>query len=1058
MADVTVDEVVDSLVKEIENEMENTISSTDHVPLLPGIKPTYQIPLKDIGNDTMEMIVNYNTDTNGITSSTIESEDREAQEETMNRTSSLDLYHESNYIDGEQEEEVIKSVREYTLADYDLSIGSIGTLSTGHHDTAKEVENNEEEKLISNDNDDGEDSMLETKEIFLNNNGNDHNTVSRSRDTFNENTDLRDDDKLLEERALENSVPRMQQENDNHDEESLDTTPSLNDKDIYNEIETTTCSENHEPDTFSEHSLIVDHEDVGDVHFKPLSTIGGLGSTKSDMILTLPSNESRLNNNDYIDFNGSFDLPGIVDQDPIVMTTIFEDGASTMTENIPTMSKTGQLPNDYLSIWHFQNGGNNTAKTHTGKANSPALSSASRFSDGTVTTLVNSLQGQQQTDGTPSNSNFSFKPRLVSRSKVHYPNSKESSRVNSSEVNAVVISEGHRPYSRVSSLGTSNIYSNGEYAFMGDVIDNSIDFSKENPLEFTFNDNGDFSKLNSFSFLPETSLVKKLADVSHGDSSETSFQNLEQSLSTIIDFDKPNVLSNYLENELGTGFGDFLNLIDEKNSDNLQTNNSEIIDSDSINQPKDQNNNIQSESSSINNDTILFEHFESRTPVKSIEPRQLVSKSHTESPIKVIGRINHTLPTKLTTYDSNKISKPEFVEPFSEDSVIENSASLEQSSVVTKESSLLDEAVIPNVEVITRTLTDPLPDAGKLYISFETLSFFDLEGVESHKSKFSVQCKLGDIQLNTPYMALTNSQLDIKKDLVITLKDEFFEQQNNTLEILIKCTYEKVKTDLVPVKEKVQVGKRHLFRKTKFIYKTRYVQRALDTDRWDHIFGPNGEYCKGSYTFSKDELEEVKFQKKNISISLKNKWAKGLNPYEVTSLRTKISCISRTSKDEIMPNDIKVANRILDKYRRQQSICKSGYMIQDGGDLSGRIQRRYFELDGNVLTACHETSHKPLLLINLLNVKNVSGYETYDEKDKRKFTNLTDLILLNECIQLVFENGEVISFNIEGGEEDKSDWFMKLNEVVQLNISHQPWVKNLLREEKFKDGSVDNLK
>lgn len=1060
MADITVDEVVDSLVKEIDNELENTISNSDQL-LLPLIeKEKFQIPLQDIGNDTMDMIVKYNTENNGTKNDLIE-EDPTEQDFGLN----ISKVH--------REEDTVK---EYTLADYDLSVSSIGTINTLNH--------NESEEENEHDRDNDKDKELPNNEPFEQIEGVENNLEKQSVELENNERDMvqqnsqqnileHKEDKIEEENVGISSVHKQGTELEQpilpmipagfskYDSPDKDEIHSINNNIQENEQDNnvnkeTTQQKSEEPlnGTKIEVVLSQSNESTDDVDdepiMKPLSTIIGLSTINADSEIKLPSVEDSFNSPDYVEFNRSFGLPDVIYQEPIVMTTIFEDGASTMTENSPPLKNI--QPNDYLSIWHFQNSSDKTTNNNK-RITSPALSSQSKFSDGTIATLVNSAQ-DQSIEPLLKTSNFSFKPRLVSRSKVSYSSSSSnnSSRVSSTGAKPLVIPQSSQPFSRISSLGADAIYSNGEYAFMGEVVDTSIDFTKDNPLDFTFNANGDISKLNSsFALAPETSLIKKITEVNQSNEREKSIENLEESLSTIIDFDKPNVLSNYLENELGVGFGDFLYTIDKENSVNLKDKNDEpkIIDLDCISETKSVESNTDKNTDSIIDETILFEHFEPSSPVKIIESRQLINTSHTQSPIKVIGRKNHKQSIQLISNELDNTPKIAYNEPFKEDSIIETGSSIEDDNRSQIETSKIEISEIE--KVITPVITSvPLPDEGKLYISFGSFSFLDLDAIESHKAKFSVQCKMGANIVDTPYEKLTNRHLEMKKDMVLTLSEEFLDSEDNRLEILVKCNYEKVKTDLVPMKEKVQVGKKHLFRKTKYVYKTRYVQRSIESDRWDHLFGPNGEYCKGTHNFSKEELRDLKFSKKSITISLKNKWAKGLNPYEVISLRIKVSHISRTSKDEILPSSLRVANQIVEKYKKQQNITNCGYMVQDGGDLSGKIQRRYYELKGNVLTACHETSHKPQLLINLLNVKTVAGYDNYNEDDQRKFTNFTDMILLNECIQLVFDNGEVISFNVEGGEEEKSNWFMKINEVIQLNVAHQPWVKQLLREEELK--------
>lgn len=147
--------------------------------------------------------------------------------------------------------------------------------------------------------------------------------------------------------------------------------------------------------------------------------------------------------------------------------------------------------------------------------------------------------------------------------------------------------------------------------------------------------------------------------------------------------------------------------------------------------------------------------------------------------------------------------------------------------------------------------------------------------------------------------------------------------------------------------------------------------------------------------------------------------------------------LERTSPFEKLPKTLAIAHNIISKYRAQQAITMEGFLLQEGGDVEGSIQRRFFKLQGNHMLGYHEMSRQAKVDINLLKVVDVFGPGDVPKEGER---NLTDLVLFSGCFHLVFDNGERIAFSTESAAEE-AEWFNKIKDVVDLNRCHQPWVK-----------------
>lgn len=356
----------------------------------------------------------------------------------------------------------------------------------------------------------------------------------------------------------------------------------------------------------------------------------------------------------------------------------------------------------------------------------------------------------------------------------------------------------------------------------------------------------------------------------------------------------------------------------------------------------------------------------------------------------------------------------------------------------------------PSNEGLTNKVID-LPDRGTLYVRLNTVLDLSLKGLKRHNAKFSVEFDNGENVVQTPWTTTSDEKsIDIQKEFEIVLPSD--PKSCSTLIITLKCHYERPLSELTEVVEKVPVGKRFLFGKNKFEYKKKFVQKKVKYDEWDYAFAQDGSFGRCEIKLDDMFLNSVMFHEKSISFNLVNEWArepdfgnlgKGLYelPRKAQSSAGRLSVgacyLERSSALENFPRTLSIARSIAAKFKDQQSITKEGSLLQEGGDVQGRLKRRFFKLRGCNLIGFHEISMEPKVDINLLKVTEVIGPGDVPKEGAR---NLTDLVLFGGCIHLVFANEEEIVLNSDM-KEDTELWYQALRNVVDLNKCHQPWVK-----------------
>ncbi|CAI4950016.1 CRE_collapsed_G0031420.mRNA.1.CDS.1 [Saccharomyces cerevisiae] len=482
-----------------------------------------------------------------------------------------------------------------------------------------------------------------------------------------------------------------------------------------------------------------------------------------------------------------------------------------------------------------------------------------------------------------------------------------------------------------------------------------------------------------------------------------------------------------------------------------------------------------------NSDAItlnMFDDFEEdkmtpSTPVRSISP----IKRHVSSPFKVVKAGNKQENNEIN------IKAEEEIEPRTQQETDGLKQDIPPLLAQTKDNVEAKEETITQLEE-PQDVEQEFPEMGTLYLSIKAISTLALYGTKSHRATYAIVFDNGENVVQTPWESLPydgNIRINKEFELPIDFKGKA-ETSSASSErdsykkcvITLKCKYEKPRYELVEIVDKVPVGK-SFFGKTKYKFEKKYVQKKPKQDEWDYLFAQDGSFARCEIEINEEFLKNVAFNTSHMHYNMINKWSRIADkihgskrlyelprkaPHKVASLDVEACFLERTSAFEQFPKQFSLVNKIVSKYKLQQNIYKEGYLLQDGGDLKGKIENRFFKLHGSQLSGYHEISRKAKIDINLLKVTKVLRNEDI-QADNGGQRNFTDWVLFNECFQLVFDDGERITFNAECSNEEKSDWYNKLQEVVELNVFHQPWVKKYcekLAEEEKTRTTGHNLK
>lgn len=347
-----------------------------------------------------------------------------------------------------------------------------------------------------------------------------------------------------------------------------------------------------------------------------------------------------------------------------------------------------------------------------------------------------------------------------------------------------------------------------------------------------------------------------------------------------------------------------------------------------------------------------------------------------------------------------------------------------------------------------------LVDHGIVYLKLESIKL-KLNGIKQHKATFCVEIDNCQNVFKTDYLQQSDEHiLSIDKEIEVPIK-----KYDQKIIINLKCKYQRTESQLVEVVKKVREG-RSLggLGKQKYRYEKVFVEKKVEYDDWDYLFAQDGSCGSASIVLDKEFLDTFNFKTdKSEEIDIRNKWARVCentlskkNIYElprrrefsIGNLRYNACYISRTSNHERFPKSLSIAFNMSQQLTSQKTIKKEGYLLQEGGDSDGIVKKRFFRLHGTEMTGYHEISGNPTITINLLNVSKIVDHDD-SKMENDSGRNFTNLVLFGECFQLIFNNGESITFNSAGSVKETRDWYEVIKQCLALNKFHQPWVCKL---------------
>lgn len=429
-----------------------------------------------------------------------------------------------------------------------------------------------------------------------------------------------------------------------------------------------------------------------------------------------------------------------------------------------------------------------------------------------------------------------------------------------------------------------------------------------------------------------------------------------------------------------------------------------------------------------------------------------IKNTHVDSPFKVIRS-----PKKS---NEEAINVSNNLEDHKTDSITDEAAKISIANVaqaVDKEKSdtSIQGARMDEEIMVAETPAKKLTDEGILYLQLTGTTKLSLSSISHHKPKFSFEFDNGINTARTSWQELPSSGIiSIDKEFELPI----INKENSKYIITLKIQYTRIANEIVEVTRKVPMGKKFPFGKMKYKTETKFVERATNKDEWDYLFARDGSFGRCEINVDENILKKCQFSEESLQFDLINKWSRLANnvsskmdptslyelprrpPYGIGKLNIKACYFQRLSNLEKFPSTMKKAHEIVKKYRHQQDIKMEGFLLQEGGDVKSQMKNRYFKLHGNELIGYHEVTMKPKIHINLLKVVKIVGKDDI-VTNRDAVRNFTAWVLMNDCFQLVFDDGEVITFSAESSHEEKQQWYAKLKEVTELNAFHQPWVK-----------------
>ncbi|XPS80596.1 Bud site selection protein bud4 [Ascochyta lentis] len=251
-------------------------------------------------------------------------------------------------------------------------------------------------------------------------------------------------------------------------------------------------------------------------------------------------------------------------------------------------------------------------------------------------------------------------------------------------------------------------------------------------------------------------------------------------------------------------------------------------------------------------------------------------------------------------------------------------------------------------------------------------------------------------------------------------------------------------------------------------------QKATAWDLLHDLVGQDGSFARAYVCLSNHESQAYG-RPLTVDIPCFNEWAvddSGVSsvkskrggivrrpPYRVGKLTVQLLYVPKpkNATDDDMPKSMNACIRELKEAEEVKDKTWEGFLSQQGGDCP-YWRRRFFRLNGTVLTAFHETTLQRRATINL-----AKATKLLDDKSALKQPSATKsggrrksafaedeegYMFVEEGFRIRFANGEVIDFYADNREK-KEEWMKVLSECVGKDIaSGKAWTHMVLEKER----------
>ncbi|MCH0628514.1 hypothetical protein JNB11_00790 [Kocuria palustris] len=351
-----------------------------------------------------------------------------------------------------------------------------------------------------------------------------------------------------------------------------------------------------------------------------------------------------------------------------------------------------------------------------------------------------------------------------------------------------------------------------------------------------------------------------------------------------------------------------------------------------------------------------------------------------------------------------------------------------------------------NVQATNEKTEPELPDRGRLFFRVIGLKNVDLKDPRSREAEFLITLDNGIHCIKTAPYKLTSAHTPIGKEFELTVHDllQFI--------MTLKMKYKRPQGRLVEVRQtktvKPKLKLQQILGKKEQVVTTKFVPEQAE-DTWQHKFAEDGLFAR-CYIDLEQYEDLIRGTASNFNLNCFNEWETieengrrvKAKPYRIGELEVRMLFVPRTDKHEVLPALMRQAYQLVAELQRELRNYNEGYMYQEGGDCD-QMKRRFFKLEGTLLIAHLEFSHKTRAKINLLKVVLVK-YTDRENIQHGSHRNFTDAMVMDNSFQIRFANGETIDFSAPL-EMEKMKWIELIELIVSKNrFRRQPWVQLMM--------------